>query len=140
MKRSILTIEDSKPLRYLLSTVLNNKYAVKTVGTGYEAMQLFTTDYRADLIIINISSLQSDNFELLEHFSTSSILKDIPVIVLSNSNEESLKTSTLEIGASAFYTKPFDPVSLTEKIDELLKNYMPQVIQKKRKVFNLNIF
>ncbi len=140
MKRSILTVEDCKALRYVITTILNNKYSVTTVPTGFDAMQVLSSSYEADLIILDIPSGESGNYELMEHISSSSVLKDIPVVVLSKSNDGLLKDKVLELGASMFFTKPFDPVFLTEKIDELLQQDKPQVVQKKRKRFNLNIF
>jgi CheY-like chemotaxis protein len=139
MKRSVLIIEASKSLRYLLTTILSDKYSVTAVQTSYQAMQLFADNDGINLIVLDISSDKSENMELLEHISTSSILGNIHTVVLSNNNEESLKDSVMELGASAFLKKPFDPVVLKKKIDELLSEETPQIIHKKRNVFNLNI-
>jgi CheY-like chemotaxis protein len=140
MKRTILTVEDCKALQYLITTVLQSKYNVKNVETSYQAMQLLVADFETDLIILDIPSMKTDNTELLEHISTSSILRSIPVVVLSASGDPALENELMKLGASAFFRKPFDPVMLKEKIDELLAGKMPLVIEKKKKIFNLNIF
>lgn len=140
MKRSILTIEDCKALRYLITTVLDNKYTVTTVPTSFDAMQFLTSNYEADLIILDIPSDASDNYELLEHISTSSVLKDIPVVVLSGKNDEMLKNKVVQMGASGFFPKPFDPVHLTEQIDLILAKDKTPEVKKRRVKFNLNIF
>ena len=139
MKQSILIIQDSKALRYLIATTLSEKYLIKSVQTSNQAMQLFISNEEIDLVILDIASGSSESFELFEHISSSSILKDIPVVVLSGNNDEELRKNVLEMGASAFIAKPFDPVVLKAEIDRILLVDVAEVIHKKKRVFNLNI-
>ena len=141
MKKSVLTIESNRALQYLVATVLKTKYPVSSVQNSRHAMQLFSSGYEADLVIIDIPNKDTENFELLDHIVTSSIFKNVPIIVLSASRDEELKNSCLQIGAADFLTKPFDPVYLFERVDQLLSENMPDVISKRRKIFNnMNIF
>ena len=141
MKKSVLTIESNRALQYLVATVLKTKYPVSSVQNSRHAMQLFSSGYEADLIIIDVPNKNAENFELLDHIITSSVFKDVPVIVLSASHDEELKNSCLQIGAVDFLTKPFDPVYLLERVDQLLSENIPDIISKRRKIFNsMNIF
>ena len=141
MKKSVLTIESNRALQYLVATVLKTKYLVSSVQNSRHAMQLFSSGYEADLIIIDIPNKNTENFELLDHIVTSSVFKDVPIIVLSANRDEELKNSCLQIGAADFLTKPFDPVYLFERVDQLLSENIPDIISKRRKIFNnMNIF
>jgi len=140
MRRSILTVENNKGLRYLISTILGTKHNVRTVQNSSEAMQLFSVGYEPSLAIVDVSSVESENFELMEHLCTSSMFKNVPVIVLSANRDEELKAVCLEAGATDFFTKPFDPVMLSERASQVLSENAPDITPKKRKIFNLNMF
>jgi len=141
MKRSILTVESSKALQYLITTILNTKYSVNSVQNSRLAMQLFSSGYEADLLILDIPGAETENFELMEHIASSSVFKNTPIIVLSANRSVELKNSCLQLGASDFLTKPFDPVYLFERAEQLLSENMPDIIPKRKKIFNnMNIF
>ncbi len=140
MRRSILTVENNKGLRYLISTILGTKHSVRTVQSSSEAMQLFSVGYEPCMAIVDVPSAESENFELMEHICTSSMFKNVPVIVLSANRDEALKAVCLEAGATDFFTKPFDPVMLSERASQVLSENAPDITPKKRKIFNLNMF
>jgi CheY-like chemotaxis protein len=141
MKKSVLTIESSKALQYLVTTVLDTKYHVSCVQNSRHAMQLLSSGYEAHLVIIDIPNKETENFELMEHIATSSIFKNVSIIVLSASRDEELKNNCLQFGAAVFLTKPFDPVYLSESVDQLLSENIPEITSKRRRIFNsLNIF
>jgi CheY-like chemotaxis protein len=140
MKKAILTIEDCNALSYLITSVLSKDYAVTSVETCVDAIRHLHGDYKKDLIILDISDSASDNFELLEHMSTSSVLGKIPTVVISNSDDETLRKKTVQLGASLFLTKPFDPVYLSDRVKDLVYQNSDAPVRKRKTVFNLNIF
>lgn len=122
-----------------MNSVLGKKYAVTSVNTCTDAIGHLQTDLNKDLIILDIEDSESDNYQLLEHIHSSSILKDIRTIVISNSDDETLRNKTAELGAAYFFTKPFDPANLSNKVENLIDESGRKLI-KKRNTFNLNIF
>ena len=140
VKNAILTIEGSNAISYLMNTVLGKDYTVTSVKTCTDAISNLQSDLNKDLIIMDISDSGSDNYELLEHIYSSSILKDIRTIVISDSADESLKNKTFALGASVFLTKPFDPIYLSHKVKDLIAADGKKIIRKRRNTFNLNIF
>ncbi len=128
-------------MQYLLTMILDKKYFVRCAENSRKAMHLFNNGYETDLVIMDIAGIDTENFELMEHIATSSIFKHVPTIVLSENRNDELKKVCIENGASDFLTKPFNPVYLFEKTTQLLSEYMPDVITKRRTIFsNLNIF
>lgn len=105
-----------------------------------EAMKKLQSQDETDLIILDIPNDTSDNYKLLQHISTSSVLSNIRTVVISNSDDPSLKHKTAELGVSLFLTKPFDPVYLSDKVRELVNVYAKTNNRKRRIPFNLNIF
>ncbi len=138
-KKEILTIDDSNALSFLMSTVLRKNFAVTSVKNYSDAISNLQTGLNKDVIIMDIQDSDSDNFHLLEHISTSSVFSNIKTVVISNSDDETLKNKTVELGASLFLTKPFDPVYLSDRVKDMIDvTYEP--VMKKRIPFNLNIF
>jgi CheY-like chemotaxis protein len=142
MKRSILIVESSKALQYLITTILEPKYVIKSVQNSRHAMQLFSSGYEADLVLLDIPNFETENFELMDHILTSSIFSQVPVLVLSTNRSEALKNSCLEAGVTDFLTKPFDPVFLLERVNQLLaENTLDVLLKRRNRIFNnLNIF
>jgi len=140
VKKEILTIENNGPVGYLVSTVLKKHYAVTRTFSCSEAMKKLQSQDETDLIILDIPNDTSDNYKLLQHISTSSVLSNIRTVVISNSDDPSLKHKTAELGVSLFLTKPFDPVYLSDKVRELVNVYAKTNNRKRRIPFNLNIF
>jgi two-component system, chemotaxis family, chemotaxis protein CheY len=120
MRNSILIIEDSKALNYVLTTIFKNDFDVYSAKNYAEAFYYLRSKQIVDLIIINVPNDESENFMFLAHLSSSSLFYDIPTVVLSDSNDIQLRNKTKALGASLFQTTPFDPIRLTEKVKELM--------------------
>ncbi len=120
MRKSILIIEDSKALSYVLTTIFKNDFDVYSANNYSEAFCCLRTKQMADLIILNVPNDESENFMFLAHLSSSSLFYDIPTVVLSDSNDSQLSNKTKALGASHFLNTPFDPIRLSEKVKELI--------------------
>ncbi len=135
-----MIIEDCNAMNFLISTVLKKDFNITSAKNGIDAMHQLQSDLNRDLIILNISDVESDNFQLLEHISTSSVLKDIHRVVISDSNDEQLRSKSAELGASLFITKPFDPVLLSDSVRDLIKLNETSFGKKRKFSINMNIF
>ncbi len=128
MRKSILIIEDSNSLSYILTSLFRKEYHVYTVKNYAEAFYFLRLNPVVDLFIINIPDERSENLMFLAHISTSSLFHTIPVIVLSDSNDKRLGDKTKALGASLFLSTPFDPLPLSEKIKELITEQEQQSV------------
>jgi two-component system, chemotaxis family, chemotaxis protein CheY len=120
MRKSILTIEDSKGLNSVFNTIFKKEFEVSSVSNHFQAYQHLQSHLFSDLIIIDIADSDSDNFQFLKHSSTSSLFCNIPKVVISKSKDASLKKETLDLGASFFLSMPFDPIMLSKKVKEIM--------------------
>lgn len=136
-----MIVEDCNAINYLISTILRKDYSITSVSNCADAMQHLHSESDNVVLILNISDSDSENFELLQHMSTSCVLNNIQRVVISDSNDEQLKNKTHALGASLFLTKPFDPVFLSDHVRHLIKVEKEPSINKRRKFsFNMNIF
>jgi DNA-binding NtrC family response regulator len=121
LKKSILTIQDSKALNYLFATIFEKEFNVFFVNNYFEAfrhLQLKVIDVH--LIIVNIPDENSDNFIFLKHMYTSSLFSNIPKVVISKSSDIHLVSKTKDLGVSLSINMPFDPMLLLRRVNEII--------------------
>ncbi len=135
-----MIIEDCNAMNFLIGTVLKKDFNISSAKNSADAMDQLQSDLNKDLIILNISDENCDNYELLEHIASSSVLNDIQRVVISDSDDEQLKSKTAELGASLFFTKPFDPVRLSDQVRDLVKLNEGSFSRKRKFSINMNIF
>jgi DNA-binding response OmpR family regulator len=121
MKKEILAVDDSKAIRFLLQTVLSKEYQVITMPDGCSAMYWLSKKNLPDLIIVDPQLPDMDNWELVQHLSSSGIYGDIPILVLSGLDIDETRVKCLEYGVGKYFLKPFNPVDLLDSINNLMK-------------------
>ncbi|MGB1037760.1 MAG: hybrid sensor histidine kinase/response regulator [Bacteroidia bacterium] len=117
---NVLVVEDSE-FNYLVVGSLLERIGVQSthVRTGETAVELMQNN-SYDLILMDIHMDGMDGFE------TSSRIREFdkhtPIYALSGSLNEENKAKCKEIGLNGFFSKPIDPDSFIETINDYLKN------------------
>ena len=120
MKQQVLAIDDSKAIRFLLQTVLSKQYDVITIPDGCSAMYWLSKKKLPDLFIIDPQLPDMENWELIQHLSSSGIFGDIPIIALSSLSNSETQAKCQEYKVDSYFLKPFNPVDLLFDIDKVL--------------------
>ncbi|PWT97802.1 MAG: hypothetical protein C5B52_13230 [Bacteroidetes bacterium] len=121
MRKHILAIDDSKPIRFLLQTIFRKNYKVTAVPDGYSAMYFLQHSNIPDLIVVDAELPDMKKWEFIEHLNSSSLYGNIPIIVLSTLGDEETKLNCMRLGVMAHFQKPFNPVQLIETADKVLQ-------------------
>ena len=141
MKKKILLVEESKAISFLVQTLLEKKYDTCLAQDSYYAIKEMVSQKHFDCIIISMDSKDSDSFHLLQHVTSSSVYKHIPVMVLANRHEAGLEAECTRLGIAGYVEKPFDPQVFSKKIDDLLlAGPIAKPIKRPVKIFNLNFY
>jgi CheY-like chemotaxis protein len=119
MKKQILAIDDSKAIRFLLQTIFGKKYQVVATSDGCSAMYWLTKKNLPDLIIVDPQLPDMENWELIEHLSTSGLYGKIPLIVLSSIDKRETLQKSKEFGVKQSFMKPFNPVDLVKAVENI---------------------
>jgi two-component system, chemotaxis family, chemotaxis protein CheY len=128
MKHKILAIDDSKAMRFLLQTVLSKDHQVITAPDGCSAMLWLSKKNFPDLIILDSSLPDMNDWEMIEQFSSSGIYQDIPLIVLSSSDNSTLRQKCQQYGVAEYFSKPFNPMELAEAVNRVLKGQRKAIV------------
>ena len=117
----ILIIDDSKPIRRLLEYILTREnFEVISTQDGFEAIFWLSEGNRPDLIISDIEMPNFNGEEVISNLNNSGIFSDLPVIILTGLESESIKANCLSRGVFGYLTKPFDPATLIRMVNEAI--------------------
>ncbi|MHB1922365.1 MAG: response regulator [Chitinophagaceae bacterium] len=120
MEKKILIIDESKPIRYLLDTIISKYYTVTTTADGFEAMCWLSKGNKPDVIVSDLLMPNIDGWDLIKNLTSSSLYRDIPIIVLTGSYSKEIESKCDEFGVSDFLVKPFNPIKLLDSIEQAL--------------------
>jgi two-component system, cell cycle response regulator len=135
----ILVVDDHKPNRIKIS------FAVKKLGhtaevaeDGRQALAMLR-EQPFDLVLLDIIMPELDGYQVLEHMKADSRLRDISVIVISAEQELDSVVKGIELGATDYLPKTFDPILLKARISACLekKRFRDQEIEYLRQVERL---
>lgn len=126
----VIFIEDSPEdadlaLRSLKKNNLAN--VIKLIDDGQDAMEyLFGTEKKAPgltdmpkLVLLDLKLPKVSGLEILERMKKDERLKEIPVVVLTSSNEHIDIKKAYELGANSYIVKPVDFAKFTTSIQQL---------------------
>ncbi len=118
----ILIIEDEPILQKTLSESLRQEgYEIKSALDGEEGIKM-ARESNPDLILLDLILPKIDGFEVLEELKKDENTKAIPVIVLTNMENESDIEKALTLGATAYLVKVnYDLKEVIEKVKEVIK-------------------
>lgn len=117
----ILIIDDEPVNLKLVKKYLKEAgYAnVQVTSDSQAGLSLIRKQHPA-LVLLDLMMPEVDGLELLRRMRADPSLRQIPVIVLTATDEREVKRTALELGASDFLTKPVDPTDLLPRIRNVL--------------------
>lgn len=128
-KYRILIADDEERIVTLVSDFLKaSGYDTVTAADGQKALDIFNSDEKIDLAIIDIMMPVIDGWALTKEIRKTS---DMPIIMLSARSEEFDLLTGFESGADEYVTKPFSPAVLVKRVDALLKRSLGKPVSDK---------
>lgn len=118
----ILVADDSRFQILLLSQALQKKGF--EVLTAQDAMQtgMFALRTVPDAIVLDINMPGGTGIEVLKRLKRSTKTRNIPVVVVSGTNDASIRQVALDLGVADFLSKPVDLDQLCSTLSVLLSN------------------
>ncbi len=119
--KKILFIEDESGLQRALSEFLTQEgYTILSALDGDEGLRIAKREM-PDLILLDLILPRRDGFEVLTELKKDET-KSIPIIILSNLEENADVQRALELGATMYLIKTnYKLQEITQKIKEILK-------------------
>jgi len=120
-KIKVLLIEDEKEVAELYRLKLSlDGYEVITAENGEEGLERAFSE-KPDLIFLDIKMPKMDGFEALKKLRSNEKTKNVPILILSNFDEQELIEKGMTLGANEYLIKSqFTPEGISKKIKDWL--------------------
>lgn len=117
MAKKVLLIEDEEIILDLLRRKLTQEgYEISVARDGEEGLRVIR-EVKPDLILLDIIMPKMGGFEVMEEMGKDKNLKDIPIIVISNSGQPVELDKAQKLGAKDWLIKTeFDPQEVIDKV------------------------
>jgi len=132
----MLVVDDNRINRAMLERALTREgYSVATAENGRQALDLLDAE-PFDVVLLDILMPELDGYETLARIKGNSALRHIPVIMISAVEEMGSVVRCIEMGATDYLPKPFNPALLRARINaslaekrlrDLEREYLEQV-------------
>lgn len=121
-RRKVLIVEDVELNREILKSIVQEEYDVLTAENGAVALKLLAEHYRdLSVILLDMHMPVCDGFEFLSRSRADALFASVPVIVTTGSENPDDEIRCLELGASDFITKPYNPRVVMSRIRSIIK-------------------
>lgn len=119
---TILITDDSINIRrYLASTLEKAGYQVEEAKDGQEAVEKLSSGLSVKAVICDIEMPNLDGYGVLEEIKGRSEFQSLPIIMLTSRSSEKHRQIALNLGANAYFSKPYNERELLEIIEKLIK-------------------
>ena len=117
----VLLIDDSRMVRASIAKHLKDVYEVQEAGDGEEGWQKLLAEPRVKVVITDLSMPHLDGYQLLERIRICKIsrIREVPVMMISGSEEESERKRATDLGATDFITKGIGTAEVLARIEAL---------------------
>lgn len=117
----ILVVDDNEDNRMLLSDQLEwQGYQVRTAENGLVALEMLRAE-AVDLVLLDIMMPEMDGYEVLHELRHDDRLNHIPVVMITAVEEVASVARCIELGATDYLPKPFNPIILNARISASLE-------------------
>ena len=117
--KRILLVEDDQDIATLATMALSELGGFDVIHyfSGADALAAIESD-RPDLVLLDFSMPGMKGDEIIERLKADERTKHLPVLFMTASVMPSHVTRLMELGAIDVLKKPFDPLTLSDKVRE----------------------
>jgi DNA-binding response OmpR family regulator len=114
----ILVVEDQDSIRSMIEALVSARgHQVVAVSTGAKALEVAIAS-PPDVVLLDLHLPgQFDGFAVCSKLRGTPATQSVPVVIVSARDDAPARARATEVGANAFYGKPFSPMALLKEIE-----------------------
>jgi DNA-binding response OmpR family regulator len=117
----VLVVDDEPPLRLLCQVNLEAAgFDVREAADGEEALRLIGEEV-PDLVLLDVMMPRRDGWSVAAELGRDSRTRELPVVFLTARADRQDRVRAYELGAVGYIVKPFDPLTLADKVGEVIE-------------------
>ena len=119
-KAIIMVVDDDDFFCTVVTSVLKNKYTVRTFIHGEEAIK-YLSGHVPDLILLDYEMPDITGYGVLMAIRTDVRTRSVPVLFLTGVTNARMEMEMMERGANGYIRKPLDGPELLQEVEKHLK-------------------
>ncbi len=122
MKKAVLLADDEEGILALVAATVSEdeRYRVLLAHDGEEALRVAQKEL-PDVLFMDVLMPKRDGYEVCRALKDGPSTRHIKVVLLTALAQELDRKKGMDAGADSYLTKPFSPLSLMRKLEEMLK-------------------
>lgn len=123
--RKLLIADDEPGVRRLVRMTLESEsYEILEACDGAEALAM-AREHKPALVFLDVMMPEMSGVEVCEELKSDPATSSITIIMLTAKAQEADRETGSGAGADDYFTKPFSPLALLTKVDEVLNSRKP---------------
>ncbi len=119
-KHKVIIVDDDRETREMITLALEAEgFEVREAANGLRLISTLHVD-KPDVILLDVMMSWIDGFELCRAIKQNDEFKDIPVVFVSARKLPEDVQRGKDAGAADYFTKPFDPDQLANRLRQLV--------------------
>lgn len=114
---TVLMADDNPEMRLLLTNILQQQGHMVIEAADGDDLMFWVKEEKPDVILLDLHMPKMDGFKVLEALKDMEGFNDIPVIVITASQNKEDMSMAHELGAHSFIPKPWSAHDLATRID-----------------------
>lgn len=125
MSKKIAIVDDETHIRALLEQTLeeleeDHGVELLTASDGREALALIQEE-RPQLVFLDVMMPHMNGYDVCQNVTQDPAMAETKVVLLTAKGQEADRKRGLEVGATEYMTKPFDPDDVVDLAKQLLE-------------------
>jgi putative two-component system response regulator len=117
----ILIIDDSRTNVAILSELVRGIGALPVACTNAGCAIAEAERVAPDLVIVDYAMPMMSGLEVVSQLHTAGLVRDLPIVMITASEEVSVRHAALDAGVTDFIRRPIDPIEVKSRLRNLLR-------------------
>jgi CheY-like chemotaxis protein len=124
MSPRLLLVDDAEDIRLIacLSLERVGDWTVIPVASGQAALEAAEREGPFDAILLDVMMPGMDGPSTLKGLRAGGLAVEVPIIFLTAKAQSAERQRLIALGAAGVIAKPFDPLTLSDELEQLLRN------------------
>lgn len=121
-RKTVMVVDDSINVRRFLALTLEKAGCrVEQAKDGQDALDKFQAGLPIQAVVCDIEMPRLDGFGFLAQFKSNPESKHVPVVMLTSRSGDKHRQLAMNLGATAYFSKPFREQELLQTLDRLIQ-------------------
>ncbi|HEX2049108.1 MAG TPA: response regulator [Actinomycetota bacterium] len=121
----VLIADDDAAVRAVVRTTLGDEaYEIVEACDGDEALQL-AREHVPDVVLLDVMMPRRSGLDVCRALKADPRTSRIVVVMLTGKSLHDERDAGVDVGADAYFTKPFSPVALLRRVEDVLHGSGP---------------